>query len=671
MHCTLLRRRAFPVWIAAVVLATAAAHALESTDLSPAARKLLPGRDMVTLHLQDGSKVTGALVSESDQAVMLEETYRNIKSTSEYARSKIKRIEKLDVASYFADGLLKKFYMPQEKAYTLDQYAIIISLYEEFMEKCQYHPQTPEVEKHLAYWRQEKTNTERGMEKIEGVWFAPVAAAVYRFNMFSAQMAQGRERYSGIDGPNFSGNAKARDYYRQLEQNRREVARGLPQLMNRRLPELIAEERWDEAVSEVDAFQKFWMSQVVESERKGSNADIQQVLSGMDMAYIPRMQHRIMDAYMAAGMGNEIQDVGPGNEDMVYIPGGYMFRGVENAQPGRDVFPFHIAYVSPFLIDKYEVPNAKYREFVDYQRRTGDVTMAHPDAPPLKKHDADGWGSAGLAKDNQPVVGVDWFDAYAYAKWKGKRLPTEAEWERAARGADGRTFPWGNDSPGKVYANNTTGRSALAAEIARQQSDGGFDMQEDEGGEGFGFPEGGENEDPFAGAEGFGPPPGLEGFGGPPPGGAGQGQQPVSLPEVTWPVDALYPPQADVLVGLGEGEDTLTSVSPYGVYHMAGNAAEWVADWYDPNYYQQSPIRDPRGPAQGTRHIHRGGAYLDGDAEIETSNRGQGGGGGGGGGRGGYPGEYYSPQGMGGGDTSGRPFIGFRCARSLDIVRNP
>ncbi|MEW6359217.1 MAG: SUMF1/EgtB/PvdO family nonheme iron enzyme [Planctomycetota bacterium] len=108
-----------------------------------------------------------------------------------------------------------------------------------------------------------------------------------------------------------------------------------------------------------------------------------------------------------------------------------------------------------YYIDKYEVSNADYAAFLKYVKRTNDHSFCHPDEPENKDHRPKEWETALKERPNCPVVEVDWFDAYAYARFVGKRLPTEEEWERAARGASGRSFPWGNSKTDNEWVNSS------------------------------------------------------------------------------------------------------------------------------------------------------------------------------------------------------------------------
>ncbi len=124
---------------------------------------------------------------------------------------------------------------------------------------------------------------------------------------------------------------------------------------------------------------------------------------------------------LAAGTSGS--SAGPGG--MVYVPPGPVPLGGPSptAMPGPTVVD-----VDGFWIDRFEVTNAEYMAFV---RATGH-------RPPMFADDPD------FNRPDQPVTGVSWDDAEAYCRWQGKRLPTEREWEKAARGTDGRLYPWGD-----------------------------------------------------------------------------------------------------------------------------------------------------------------------------------------------------------------------------------
>ena len=275
---------------------------------------------------------------------------------------------------------------------------------------------------------------------------------------------------------------------------------------------------------------------------------------------------------------------------MVWIPGGEFSMGstVDSdslcSMPGmtRDASPVHRVYVDGFWMDATELTNEEFARFV---KATGYVTIAErtptaaefPGAPlenlvagstvfdptpepvPLDNHyvwwryqkganwrHPEGPESNIDGREKYPVVQIAYDDAVAYAKWAGKRLPTEAEWEFAARGGlTGKLYAWGDDfhPNGKPMANTYQGK----------------------------FPVKDSGEDGFAGLA---------------------------------PVASFAP-------------------NSYGLYDVAGNAWEWVSDWYRPDYYAQlaaagGVARNPQGPESGfdpaepgeRKRVQRGGSFL-------------------------------------------------------------
>jgi formylglycine-generating enzyme len=192
------------------------------------------------------------------------------------------------------------------------------------------------------------------------------------------------------------------------------------------------------------------------------------------------------------------------NSGMVKIPQGDFMMGASDDEGRPDEYPQHKVRVNAFWMDITEVTNAQFREFVE---ATGYITTAEikpdweelkkqllpgtakpdesllhaaslvfsPSSKPVALNDASQWwtwmkdanwrhpqgkGSDIIGKDNYPVVHISWDDAMAYCKWAGKRLPTEVEWEWAARGGlENKKYPWGNEDieSGKPKANTWQG----------------------------------------------------------------------------------------------------------------------------------------------------------------------------------------------------------------------
>jgi iron(II)-dependent oxidoreductase len=127
---------------------------------------------------------------------------------------------------------------------------------------------------------------------------------------------------------------------------------------------------------------------------------------------------------------------------MAFVPGGEFLMGSDprkDRAAGPQELPQHRVYLDAFAIDRYEVSNVEYLRFV---LATGTDWPKFWRTSPFPE-------KAAL----HPVINVSWQDADAYCRWTGKRLPTEAEWEKAARGEDGRIFPWGDEPAGWIKSN--------------------------------------------------------------------------------------------------------------------------------------------------------------------------------------------------------------------------
>jgi eukaryotic-like serine/threonine-protein kinase len=207
---------------------------------------------------------------------------------------------------------------------------------------------------------------------------------------------------------------------------------------------------------------------------------------------------------------------------MRLVSAGNFIMGNSDSQYSEEK-PTHTVYLDDFYIDRYEVTNVMYKACVD----TG--ACQPPDQTTSSTRDSY-YGNTEY--DNFPVIFVGWEDANAYCQWRGMKLPSEAQWEKAARGPDGRTYPWGENID-DTYAN--------------------------------------------------------------------------------------YNDSAGDTTEVGSYEK---GKSPYGLYDMAGNAWEWVADWFSSSYYLDTPLTNPPGPVSGDYRVLRGGSWHNQAETVATSSRG-------------------------------------------------
>lgn len=601
-----------PTWGLIVLLTLAGVAALPGAvpreAFSARAQQHIPDIRVVTLRLADGTELAGEILEETDDRYVLQvERGRGITYQTSVMKDQVADMVTVGACDHLADWLLG---LPLQRNTALEEpvYIETLDVFDEWLRLCPAHARVEAVREARERFAFELRQVRAGLVKRDGEWLPPVTATVMDYAGVMSRITEMQGRFGGIERPDYRQEPDAKVEFDRLVQSRRSMARRLTTLVATRIPQLLDQGHYEEAIVEVDAFVRFWIESVVAAEAGPSDTAVAETLAGMDFDYMIRLQRDVMAAYLRHRPPPP--EVEP-PEGMVYVPGGYFLMGNAGAGYQDDDFPQRIVYVAPFFIDRYETTNAEYREFVDHVKQAGDDAVAHPDAIPLKDYTPRGWEEAGLSGDDQPVAGIDWFDAYAYTRWRGKRLPTEAEWELAARGYEGAPFPWGEEGPGGRLVSAEPGRRFALAELNR------LDPPR-------------EPERRFWGC-GRQPPP-------PPP---------RTLPVQPWPVRQRLP---TAVRAVESGVRNLADIeSPFGVWHMGGNVAVWVQDGYDPSFYRHMPLRQPVGPDQAPR-VYRGGTYLgESEADLSVFRRGRG--------------DGQARNGLH--PASGRPMIGVRGVLSV------
>jgi len=159
------------------------------------------------------------------------------------------------------------------------------------------------------------------------------------------------------------------------------------------------------------------------------NANLRKVLQSESSTSAPKDQKITQGIGMSLPMYYDESRLGDTPNEMILIPGGEFIMGTDGRLP--DEGPRHTAKVSTYHIDLYEVTNLQYKKFNDATQGKSPDHFRNRTYP--------------KGKADHPVTYVTWVDANAYCEWAGKRLPSDVEWEKAARGTDERMFPWGEE----------------------------------------------------------------------------------------------------------------------------------------------------------------------------------------------------------------------------------
>lgn len=220
---------------------------------------------------------------------------------------------------------------------------------------------------------------------------------------------------------------------------------------------------------------------------------------------------------------------------MVYVPAGSFLMGSVAGDPEADddEFPRHEVTLDGFWLDQTEVTNAQFVAFLNAEgnQTQEGVTWLNFDTNAQIMTEGNPF-SVETGFENHPIIYVTWYGANAYCAWVGGQLPSEAQWEYAARGSENLRYPWGNEAPDNTrlnYNSNENGTVAVGS----------------------------------------------------------------------------YPNEA----------------SWVGALDMAGNVWEWTNDWYDSDYYAESPSENPSGPTEGDRGVLRGGGWFNAASNVRAAFR--------------------------------------------------